>query len=299
MGRFRIQSHARLQEWVAEEKGYFKDEGLDYEFIVKPIAAWSDVQSTELAPQELRAGAFESFEEGRACDLSAACHWTVNMAASAGHGRMWGRAYSVTPSGIYVPPESPIKKPEDLANVPVTAGYHSGSHFSTLQNLERFLKREEIKLHFAGLLLDRLVLLVDRKVAAASLFGAPLYVAEQLGFRKIVDTSFMIGHLITGDANEEEVERYFRALRRAQRDIDIEPELYKHYFLRELPERFQRMVDIRMFGPGERLVFEPYPKEVFERTRRWIESWNLFPPEQTGNAGYESSVVQEHPLPET
>ncbi|TMA12941.1 MAG: ABC transporter substrate-binding protein [Deltaproteobacteria bacterium] len=299
MGRFRIQSHARLQEWVAEEKGYFKDEGLDYEFIVKPIAAWSDVQSTESAPQELRAGAFESFEEGRACDLSAACHWTVNMAASAGHGRMWGRAYSVTPSGIYVPPESPIKKPEDLANVPVTAGYHSGSHFSTLQNLERFLKREEIKLHFAGLLLDRLVLLVDRKVAAASLFGAPLYVAEQLGFRKIVDTSFMIGHLITGDANEEEVERYFRALRRAQRDIDIEPELYKHYFLRELPERFQRMVDIRMFGPGERLVFEPYPKEVFERTRRWIESWNLFPPEQTGNAGYESSVVQEHPLPET
>ena len=299
MGRFRIQSHARLQEWVAEEKGYFKDEGLDYEFIVKPIAAWSDVQSTESAPQELRASAFESFEEGRACDLSAACHWTVNMAASAGHGRMWGRAYSVTPSGIYVPPESPIKKPEDLANVPVTAGYHSGSHFSTLQNLERFLKREEIKLHFAGLLLDRLVLLVDRKVAAASLFGAPLYVAEQLGFRKIVDTSFMIGHLITGDANEEEVERYFRALRRAQRDIDIEPELYKHYFLRELPERFQRMVDIRMFGPGERLVFEPYPKEVFERTRRWIESWNLFPPEQTGNAGYESSVVQEHPLPET
>jgi len=299
MGRFRIQSHARLQEWVAEEKGYFKDEGLDYEFIVKPIAAWSDVQSTESAPEELRAGAFESFEEGRACDLSAACHWTVNMAASAGHGRMWGRAYSVTPSGIYVPPESPIKKPEDLANVPVTAGYHSGSHFSTLQNLERFLKREEIKLHFAGLLLDRLVLLVDRKVAAASLFGAPLYVAEQLGFRKIVDTSFMIGHLITGDANEEEVERYFRALRRAQRDIDMEPELYKHYFLRELPERFQRMVDIRMFGPGERLVFEPYPKEVFERTRRWIESWNLFPPEQTGNAGYESSVVQEHPLPET
>jgi len=299
MGRFRIQSHARLQEWVAEEKGYFKDEGLDYEFIVKPIAAWSDVQSTESAPEELRAGAFESFEEGRACDLSAACHWTVNMAASAGHGRMWGRAYSVTPSGIYVPPESPIKKPEDLANVPVTAGYHSGSHFSTLQNLERFLKREEIKLHFAGLLLDRLVLLVDRKVAAASLFGAPLYVAEQLGFRKIVDTSFMIGHLITGNANEEEVERYFRALRRAQRDIDIEPELYKHYFLRELPERFQRMVDIRMFGPGERLVFEPYPKEIFERTRRWIESWNLFPPEQTGNAGYESSVVQEHPLPET
>jgi hypothetical protein len=62
MGRFRIQSHGRLQEWVAEEKGYFKDEGLDYDFIVKPIATWSgNVQSTELAPPELREGAFESF----------------------------------------------------------------------------------------------------------------------------------------------------------------------------------------------------------------------------------------------
>ena len=30
--KFIIQPHFRLQEWVAEEKGYFKDEGLDYEF---------------------------------------------------------------------------------------------------------------------------------------------------------------------------------------------------------------------------------------------------------------------------
>jgi hypothetical protein len=52
-----------------------------------------------------------------------------------------------------------------------------------------------------------------------------------------------------------------------------------------------RIVDARMFGPGERIVFEAYPKEIFERTRRWIESWNLFPPEQAGRAGYDASVV--------
>ena len=33
MAKFRIMPHSRLQEWVAEEKGYFTDEGLDYEFI--------------------------------------------------------------------------------------------------------------------------------------------------------------------------------------------------------------------------------------------------------------------------
>ena len=30
--KFIIQPHFRLQEWVAEEKGYFADEGLDYVF---------------------------------------------------------------------------------------------------------------------------------------------------------------------------------------------------------------------------------------------------------------------------
>ncbi len=29
---FRIQPHARLQEWVAEEHGYFREAGLDYVF---------------------------------------------------------------------------------------------------------------------------------------------------------------------------------------------------------------------------------------------------------------------------
>jgi ABC-type nitrate/sulfonate/bicarbonate transport system substrate-binding protein len=292
MGKFRIQSHGRLQEWVAEEKGYFNDEALDYEFLVKPIMTWSaGVQTVDAAPADIQRGAFESIEDGRGCNLSAACHWTINMAASAGHGKMWAHAYSVSPSGLFVPPESPIRQPERLANVPVTVGYHSGSHYSTLQGLEKFLKREEIKLHFAGLLLDRLALLVDRQVPAASLFGAPLYVAEQLGFRKIVDTTFMIAHLVSGDADLQDVERYFKALRRAQHDIDMEPELYKHYFLRELPERYHHLVDIRAFGPGERLVFEPYPQVVFERTRRWIESWNLFRPEQTGDAGYHDAVI--------
>jgi hypothetical protein len=32
MGRFVISPHFRLHEWVAEEKGYFDAEGLDYEF---------------------------------------------------------------------------------------------------------------------------------------------------------------------------------------------------------------------------------------------------------------------------
>src|SRR5262249_28065886 len=98
--------------------------------------------------------------------------------------------------------------------------------------------------------------------------GAPLYVVEQLGFRKVVDTSFMMGSLITGDPDPGDVERYFRALRWAQRDIDVEPELYTHYFLRELPERYHSMVDTRAFGPGERIACTLSPSALLRAPHR-------------------------------
>jgi NitT/TauT family transport system substrate-binding protein len=294
MKKFRIEPHGRLQEWVADEKGYFKDEGLDYEFLNSYAAAASGyalVQSTESAAPEVKRGAFENMERGRSADISCACHWAVNMASSASHGRMWAHAYSVTPSAIVVAPESPITKPRDLAHVEVGVGYHSGSYFSAIQALQKILKPEEIKLRFIGQPQDRLAALLDRKVDAANMFGAPLYVAEQQGFRKMIDTTFMIGFLLHPEANLEDVKRYFRALQRAQRDIDLEPERYKHYFLKELPERYHGMIDVNGFGPGERLVFEPYTREMFEQTRRWMVQEKLFRDEQMGSNDYDGSVA--------
>jgi NitT/TauT family transport system substrate-binding protein len=300
MAKFRIEPHGRLQEWVADEKGYFKDEGLDYEFVSSYAAGssgYAQIQSSETAAPEVKRGAFENMERGRAADISCACHWAVNMASSSGHGRMWGHAYSVTPSAIVVPPESSIMKSSDLAHIEVGVGYHSGSYFSAIQALEKILKPEEIKLGFIGQPRDRLAALLDRKVPAANMFGAPLYVVEQQGFRKIVDTTFMIGFLLRQDADVEAVKRYFRALQRAQRDIDLEPERYKHYFLKELPEVYHDRVDVSGFGPGERLIFEPYTREMFERTHRWMEESNLFPEAQAGRSDYRVAVSGQEEIP--
>ena len=294
MAKFRIMPHSRLQEWVAEEKGYFRDEGLDYEFIIPDLVDRfrnPTIESEEEAPAEVKRGAFEAMEAGRACEVSSACHWAVNMAARAESGRMWGHAYSMTPSGIWVAPESPIQKPEDLADVEVAVGYHSGSHFSALQALENILPKEQIKLQFVGGPLDRLQLSLDRRVQSANVFGTPSYVLEQQGFRKVVDTSFMIGFLINGNATDEQLWAYFNALQRAQREIDLAKELYQHYFLKELPERYHSMFDHRRAGIGERLVFEPYTKENFEKTHRWMIEWEIFPKDQLGIVEYEKVVA--------
>jgi ABC-type nitrate/sulfonate/bicarbonate transport system substrate-binding protein len=132
--KFIIEPHFRLQEWVAEEKGYFKDEGLDYVF-------QELVQKTEgkVHDQANKVGAYQSIEKGRSSDISCACHWTVNVAASNGKGKLWGDVYSVSPAGVFVPPESAVKTPEDLAGVPISVGFQSGSHYSTVQALEQYM----------------------------------------------------------------------------------------------------------------------------------------------------------------
>ncbi len=286
MGKFVIAPHFRLQEWVAEEKGYFRDEGLDYEF--RETMDSSSGKGHQLGN---KVGAFQTIEQGRACDVSGACHWTVNVAAAKGHAKLYADAYSVSPCGVFVAPESPIKDPNDLKGVPISVGYQSGSHYATIQALEQYMVLGDIKLSFAdGLLFSRMELLFDRKVPAVTVFSGPYYFLEQLGFRKIIDATFMMASMINGDPDPEDVRKYFRALRRAQRDIDLRPDLYTHYYKREFPKRFHDLMDTRRWGPGERIVFEPYTKEVFEESQRWIAERGIFP-DGTGNAGYENAIV--------
>ena len=302
MRPFKIQPHNRLQEWVAEEKGYFRDEGLDYTFhwagsadgvgVGRHYRMSGSVQSTEEAPPQVKSGAFETMEAGRTCDISAACHWAVNMAASGQHGKMWGHAYSVTPAGIYVAADSTIRHPDDLKGREVGVGYHSGSHFSALQALEAFLQPDEINLKFIGSPNDRVAQLLDRRVESANVFGLQSYIVEQLGFRKVVDASFMIGFLISGqDVEISDVEKYFNELRRAQRDIAVEHQQYTHYYLREMADEFKPLVDVRAFGPGERMVFEPYTREVYEQTHRWMKKFDLFPAGQAATLDYRTAVL--------
>lgn len=277
MAKFIIQPHTRIQEWVALEKGYFTTEGLDYQLDESFAAKFRNPSLGEPGnPAEIRIGAYEHMAAGRACDISSACHWAVNMADSESHGRMWAHAYSVTPSAIWVPPESSIRRPEDLAGQEVAVGFHSGSHFSALQALEAFLPADQIKLTFVGLPFDRVQLLLDRRVAAGNLFGTAGYLLEQQGFRRVVDTSFLIGFLVRPGASDDDVRKYFNALRLAQRDIDLEPEAYKHYLIDELPEQYKSMLDTRMCGIGERIVFEPYTRDMYEKTHRWMVERRLF-----------------------
>jgi NitT/TauT family transport system substrate-binding protein len=287
MSPFTIQPHGRLNDWVADEKGYFADEGLDYFLNVdasyKTVDMLPEATTDEPVKDNLH-GAFERYADGggrkgtakNAGDVSCACHWTVNQSAKLNTGVMYGKAYSICDAAIVVPEESEICVPGDLANVDVAVGYHSGSHYSAQQALEPFLASEEITLKFIGTSWSRVDAAIARKIPAVNVWGPQLYLMEQRGFRRIISTTFMMAFMFADDADPEDVEKYMRGLIRAQTDIDSEPEKYKKYFLTEIPDRYVNEVDVRRFGNGERVVPQPYTQEMFERTQSWMHERDLF-----------------------
>jgi hypothetical protein len=50
-------------------------------------------------------------------------------------------------------------------------------------------------------------------------------------------------------------------------------------------------MDTRRWGPGERIVFEPYTRDVFEDARTWIAEHGIFPAGDLGPRDYEKSVL--------
>ncbi len=299
MARFIIQPHGRLNDWVAHEMGYFREEGLDYELNVEGSRKNTPMlpEAESFAPlKENLFGAFERYAEGHgrkgegAGDVSCACHWTVNQAAKVEEGVMWGKAYSVCDAAIVVPGDSAITRPEDLAGVEIAVGHRSGSHYSAIQALEVFLTAEDIQLKFVGSSWSRVDAALAGKVPAGNVFGPHLYVLEQHGFRRIASTTFMMAFMFPRDVALEDVEGYMRALIRAQADIDLEPEKYKHHFLKEIPKRFRDTVDVRRFGVGERVVPQPYTKEIFEKTQAWMHARDLFEVGPEAGVSYDQAV---------
>jgi len=62
------------------------------------------------------------------------------------------------------------------------------------------------------MLFRRMELLVEGKLQACALFSGPYYFAEQLGFRKIIDNTFMIATMITGNPDPEDLRKFFAML---------------------------------------------------------------------------------------
>src|SRR5213594_3901074 len=243
----------RLHEWIAFAEGYFRAQDLDPEVMWDvyhgQMKAWTG--GYKARPQD------QPFLEGTQA-IGNACAWGSVCNAGAGMGKFVPDAYGVARHAIYVRPDSPIRRPEDLRGVPVAVGLMAGSHYNVPYRLEKYLPLEDIKIAPVGGFGRRLEALLKGEVEAASLLDPQIYMAEELGLRKILDGIFNTLWWVDETSDRDVLRRYFAAL---ERDLAR----YLSLWVKCVPPEFaDRAWRTETWGAGERFVFAPYPAEKLE-----------------------------------
>ncbi len=261
-----------LNDFVAFQEGYFTAEGLDVEFDWKTFrgtqSSWKGLSYFE-RPQD------KPYADGQEV-IQGACAWGSICNASAGMGRFVAEAYGVSPWAIFVRPDSPIRRPEDLKDVPIAVGMRAGSHFNVPYRLEKYLPLEHIKPLNVGGFGARLKALLDGEVDAASLLPPQIAMAEQLGLRKAIEDTFHTLWWVPETTAPEIVQSYLRAFDRAERALEADLPKYLPLWKYAVPPEFEsRDWDFTRFGRGERFVYKPIPREEFSEVLDQVRRWGL------------------------
>lgn len=264
-----------LPYYVAEEEGYFADEGLDVELVRKREDPSQGFELIEDPGTQSSFSSFKLFEAG-ASQLYNACEWGQLRRSqdSTNNGKVVARRAAVASQAIIVRPDAPYNVPGDLANVPVGVNFHHGSHYLALQTLDGFLRRPDIKL--VGVKgKGRFEALRDGDLEAVAVMEPWITVAEKLGYKVLAEAHYFGAEVSNDDLSPEEFGKITRAVTRGVDKIHENIRPYLKYFIEQAagvlelrPEDFS-LGRLRYIHPG------PYPEEEYERTLDWISSWGL------------------------
>jgi hypothetical protein len=263
-----------LHDFVAHQEGFFATEGLDVTFDWKTFrgtqSSWKDFKYME-RPQD------QPYTKDKAEVIQGACVWGSICNASAGMGKFVPEAYGDSPWAIFVRPDSKIRKPEDLKDVPISVGMRAGSHFNVPYRLEKYLPLENIKTVNTGGFGARLQALLNGEVEAASLLPPQIAMAEQLGLRKIIEDTFHTLWWVPAGFDPEVTRSYLRALDRAEKAMDADMTKYYSLWKLAVPAEFENTHpwDFTKFGRGERFVYKTIPHSEFDEVMDQVKRWDL------------------------
>ena len=146
MAKFIIQPYGRLNDWVAEEKGYFAAEGLDFELNVEGSRKNTPRLATVDSPGALEDSRFWRIrtvrggtrtQRRRRGRRELCVSLDGKQAAKVKKGLCGARLIAPVRRPSSLPGDSSVFLPADLAGTDIAVGYHSGSHYSALQALDR------------------------------------------------------------------------------------------------------------------------------------------------------------------
>ena len=269
--RVRVVPHfMRLHEWIALEDGYFAAEGLEPDLRPEVMHRVSTHTRSEYFKRPQDAPFFEA-----APVANSACEWGSVCNAGAGMGRFVPDLYGVARFTIFARPDAGLRRLADLRDVPVGVGLMAGSHFTTLRTLEGVLPRGHIRIENVGGPGRRLLALREGEVPAATLLDPEIPLATAEGFLPLASGEFRTLFWVSAEIPPVVLTAYFNALRRADRALRSSPARYMPLWARNVPATLAGDHDYTRFGLGELLIFEPYPREIYEETVAFARRWGL------------------------
>jgi NitT/TauT family transport system substrate-binding protein len=272
-----------LAELVAFNEGLFEKEGLTIEWADRD----KDVDKTAQMHVTSHKGVnpFSShgklLEQGKA-DLYNACEWgNYSRVGDTGVGsRQIGRRSIVTFAALVVRADSPVQTPQQFANRQIGVPFFFGTHYLTLQMLEGFVPRDQIKL---GRVPNgspyRFDLLMRGAIEATTLTEPYISLAEKKGCRLVI-SAFHHGTEVASDRVDAETYSAFnRAVREAVRRINANKRAYLHYFIDYYKDRDPEIAKLTIDDLRESRIYlvdpAPIPAEELERTFAWMKSWEF------------------------
>jgi len=274
---------------VARDKGFFKDEGLDIDFVATPGMAQSTTTHRVQFDSVFDRPLDSAYNEG-GIDQFRMCEWGVMKraveATSEGlrRRRIVALGAAMSSFAIVVARDSKASEPEQLKDKLIAVTPNNGSHFTTLKMMEGFLSPEHVKTTNAGSMRARLEALRQGQVAAVSLMEPWISVAQKQGFRILIESHSTRSEAAGDDLDGPTLAALFRAQARAVEVLEQDPTPYVHYLIAETggllePHEFQTW---RLLHAAP----QPYTRERFNDTYNWTVKWNMVVP----GATYENTV---------
>lgn len=267
---------------VARDEGLFAKEKLDVKLVRSPRRK----ERLQRNPNQVDSrGNHLLFERGKA-QFQRGCEWGQLRRAydSKLGGRVVSKRSAIVSQAIIVRGDSPYTHPQDLRNVPVGVHFHAGSQYLTLQMLEGFLPRDEIKVVHFPVSANRYKGLLDGDVGAITLPEPWISLAEKQKCKLICEAYCVGSEVASPDIDFDTYAAIGRAIKKAVRLINGNKKKYLHYFIADIPRGLGslRPADFHL----SRLRYAdpvPYPAEEFERAYQWMLSWGLLRPNATFN----------------
>jgi len=269
---------------VARDKGFFRDEGLDIDFVTTPGMAQVSTSHVVTFDTVFDRPLDSVYNEG-GIDQYRMCEWGImKRAVEAESNQLRPRKIvalgaSMSKFCIAVRNDSKIFEPEMLKDKVISVTPNNGSHFTMLKMVEGFVEPQHVKTTNAGSMVKRLDALRTGDIDAVVLMEPWISVAQKEGLRILIESHSTRSEAASDELDGPTLAAMFRAQARAVELLEKDARPFVHYLVAETGGLLKES-DFQTW----RLLHappQPYTRERFDDTYKWTVKVNMTVPGAT------------------